>query len=207
MPEELAGYIMKYGYLAIFIMVFLQETGFPNPVPNELLLIFSGYLSSRGILSFSLAALIVVIADLTGTLILFHLFRGAGQILLKKLHIWFPRSAKAIEKVRSGISRGGVVSIFVFRITPFTRGYTSVISGLTGIRPRKYYIIAIITATLWTLFYISLGYLLGPSWDYLNNRTNDFQSILLIMLILTTILIVAMFVSRWWKNRKEEAVS
>jgi hypothetical protein len=37
MPEEVVAYITKYGYLTIFILVFLQETGMPNPFPNELL--------------------------------------------------------------------------------------------------------------------------------------------------------------------------
>ena len=55
MPEEVVYYITGYGYLAIFILVFLQEIGMPNPFPNELLLIFSGYLSFRGILFFPLA--------------------------------------------------------------------------------------------------------------------------------------------------------
>ena len=33
--SELALYITRYGYLAIFLLVFLQELGVPNPVTNE----------------------------------------------------------------------------------------------------------------------------------------------------------------------------
>ena len=50
MPPEIILYISKYGYLAIFVVTFLQETGVPNPVPNELVLMFSGYLVFTGIL-------------------------------------------------------------------------------------------------------------------------------------------------------------
>ncbi|MCX6740828.1 MAG: hypothetical protein NTY61_00295 [Candidatus Parcubacteria bacterium] len=45
MPHSLAVFITHYGYLAIFFLVFLQEIGVPNPVPNELVLLFSGYLA------------------------------------------------------------------------------------------------------------------------------------------------------------------
>ena len=63
MPSEIALYITKYGYLAIFILVILQETGMPNPIPNELLLLFSGYLVFKGIFSLPLLILTAASAD------------------------------------------------------------------------------------------------------------------------------------------------
>lgn len=74
MPEEVVNFIIGYGYLAIFILVFLQEIGMPNPVPNELLLIFSGYLSFKGFLFFPVTLLTVITADFIGTNILYFLF-------------------------------------------------------------------------------------------------------------------------------------
>ena len=59
MPPTFSAYIIKYGYLAIFSLVFLQEIGVPNPVPNELVLLFSGYLTSTGKLNFT-AVLIIM---------------------------------------------------------------------------------------------------------------------------------------------------
>jgi membrane protein DedA with SNARE-associated domain len=53
MSPSLSAYILKYGYMAIFSLVFLQEIGVPNPVPNELVLLFSGYLTSIGQLHFT----------------------------------------------------------------------------------------------------------------------------------------------------------
>jgi membrane protein DedA with SNARE-associated domain len=46
MPPELILYITKYGYIAIFVLIFLQEIGAPNPIPNEFVLLYSGYLKS-----------------------------------------------------------------------------------------------------------------------------------------------------------------
>ena len=51
MPEGVVYYITRYGYIAIFIILFLQEVGIPNPIPVELLLIFTGYLSFKGLLN------------------------------------------------------------------------------------------------------------------------------------------------------------
>lgn len=80
MPHSLAVFIAHYGYPAIFSLVFLQEIGVPNPVPNELVLLFSGYLAFLGALNFVLVFLTVVAADFIGTSILylvFYFFGGA----------------------------------------------------------------------------------------------------------------------------------
>ena len=67
MSPILSAYIGKYGYIAIFSLIFLQEIGVPNPVPNELVLLFSGYLTSIGKLDFITVLLTVVAADTIGS--------------------------------------------------------------------------------------------------------------------------------------------
>jgi membrane protein DedA with SNARE-associated domain len=63
MSPTLSAYILKYGYVAIFSMIFLQEIGVPNPVPNEVVLLFSGYLSSVGQLDCITVLITVIAAD------------------------------------------------------------------------------------------------------------------------------------------------
>jgi hypothetical protein len=52
MSSELLFYVTKYSYGAIFVLVLLQELGVPNPVTNEFVLLFSGYLAFSGVLNF-----------------------------------------------------------------------------------------------------------------------------------------------------------
>lgn len=51
MDSGLLGFVQDYSYLAVFVLVFLQEIGIQNSVPNELILIFAGALTSIGGLS------------------------------------------------------------------------------------------------------------------------------------------------------------
>src|SRR5450759_5198662 len=88
MPEEVVYYVTRYAYLAIFIMVFLQEIGMPNPVPNELLLFFSGYLSFKGFLYLPSVILTAIIAYFIGTNILYFLFYSTGALIMQKKHNW-----------------------------------------------------------------------------------------------------------------------
>jgi membrane protein DedA with SNARE-associated domain len=192
MPEEVVYYITGYGYLAIFILVFIQEIGMPNPFPNELLLIFAGYLSFKGFLFFPFALLTVVSADFIGTNILYFLFFKAGSYIIRKKPKWIPLSLGTIDRLTTKLSKGGRLNMFIFRLTPFTRGYTSVIAGLLHVKPNIFLPIALFSATTWAGVYVLTGYLIGPYWDLLIQHIDRFKFIMLATLV--TILCVMLIV-------------
>jgi membrane protein DedA with SNARE-associated domain len=182
MPEEVVYYVTKYGYLAIFIMVFLQEIGMPNPFPNELLLLFSGYLSYKGLLFLPFVILTAFAADFIGTNILYFLFYTTGNFIMQKKPKWVPLSDQMINKLTKRISGNGQLSICIFRLTPFTRGYTSVITGLLRVSPGMFLPIALFTAIAWASFYVLIGYLVGPSWNMLTQYMGGFKYLMLAIL-------------------------
>ena len=188
MPDELVIYILKYGYLAIFVFVFSQEVGLPNPVPNELVLIFSGYLIFMGLLKLPFIILAAVLGDFTGTSILYIVFYLFGAYIFKHKPRWLPFPVKSIYKLKDWISRNGLLGIYIGRLTPFIRGYTSVIAGLLQIRPRVFLPIAMITASIWATIYVTIGVLLGPFWSHVAPNISSIKYIML--LIFTTIILV-----------------
>ena len=196
MPEEVVYYITKYGYLAIFILVFLQEIGMPNPVPNELVLMFSGYLSFKGILYLPYVILTAVTADFIGTNILYIIFYNTGTFIMQKKPKWIPLSARMIEKLTRKISNGGILSIYIFRLTPFTRGYTSVITGLLQIKPRIFLPIALISAATWASIYVTIGHFIGPSWDLFTKNIDSFKYILLAFLLVIICIVLSVYFFR-----------
>jgi membrane protein DedA with SNARE-associated domain len=107
LPDALISYIVEYGYLTIFSLVFLQEIGIPNPVPNELILLFSGYLSSIGQLSFEWVIITVIIADFVGTTSLYFAFYHFGKSIKAKKPRWFP--LEKVEKLGKHLSDMGLL--------------------------------------------------------------------------------------------------
>jgi len=188
MPEEVVYYVTNYGYLAIFILIFLQEIGIPNPLPNELLLMFSGYLSFKGLLILPFVVLTAISADFIGTNILYFLFYNAGSIILQKKPKWFPLSKRIIDKITSRISNGGKLSIIIFRLTPFTRGYTSVITGLLQVKPKVFLPITFLSAGIWSMTYVIIGNLIGPSWNLFVKNFSSLKYNVLPILILISLL-------------------
>jgi Uncharacterized membrane-associated protein len=181
MPDDLVFYISHYGYLALFLFIFLQEIGAPTPLPNELLLIFSGYLAFTGILKSLPIILTVAGADLLAATTLYVIFNLFGTFLLNPKSRWLPISRQSIQKQSQKIARLGFKGIVIGRLSPFIRGYVAVICGLLHISPKRYGITILATSVIWSSFYIAAGYFLGPYWKYINTHLEDLKYILMII--------------------------
>src|SRR5262245_44535174 len=133
MSPALSAYISEYGYMAIFVLVFLQEIGVPNPIPNELILLFSGYLASVGKLDFITVLITVVAADTIGSSLLYLTFYYVGQRVLQKWpHVV---TTTKLGYIKARVSHQDRWSIYIGRLIPFIRGYTAVAVGLLKIPP------------------------------------------------------------------------
>jgi len=188
MPPELAAYISQYGYLAIFGLVFLQEIGIPNPVPNELVLLFSGYLSFTGTLSFPLVFLSAVLADFLGTTLLYVVFYYFGRKILEKKPRWLPISKEKIERLGALIATRDKWGIFIGRLIPYIRGYASVAAGLLQMSPKIFLTMVSISAVLWSGGYVLVGRLSGKYWDKImaqfGGATTAFYIVLAIIFVI-----------------------
>jgi len=198
MSDEAIQYITHYGYTAIFILVFLQEIGFPNPVPNELVLLFSGYLTFTGALFLPFVLLSAIIADLAGAAFIYGIFYFFGVYILDHKPRWLPISTAKINRISLKISDGGMRPIFLGRLTPFIRGYISVIAGLLQIKPKSYLPVILITAILVCGTYIIAGRSLGPYWSLVPGNFAKAKYGILAIVVLTVLWITI----RQVKNRK-----
>jgi len=196
MPTELAHYITEYGYWAIFSLVFLQEIGVPNPVSNELVLIFSGYLAWSGLLSFPLVFLTAVAGDVIGTTLLYTIFYHFGEYILAHKPRWIPISREHIEKLTERVSKKGWWGIFVGRLTPFLRGYVSVAAGLIGIPPGTFLPTVLGSALLWSGGYVVIGKIVGPYWQATASRVGHIELFILIGFVIAGFFILSHAVSK-----------
>ncbi len=201
MASEVLYYIGRYGYLAIFVLVFLQEAGFPNPVPNELVLLFSGYLVYSGIFDWYIVILVALVADFVATNILYFAFREFGNQILKRKPHWIPVSQNRIESFSRSLSEGGLPSIFICRLTPFIRGYTSVVSGLLQVKTAHFLPIALLSATVWASAYILAGWLLGPWWKQIESNPHVLRNVMLLILGITLFLFILKFLLKKLRSK------
>ena len=120
MSGLLTNYIITYGYLAIFGIVLLQELGMPG-LPNELVLLYFGYLGRQAGLSYPLVICLVVTADITGSFILYFLFYYGRSWLVRIKPSWI-KTIVDPSRPRLPISRNTSRSNFSWRWASVTRG-------------------------------------------------------------------------------------
>lgn len=198
MSPEISTYILRYGYLAIFTFVFLQEIGIPNPVPNELILLFSGYLAFVGTLSFPLVFVTVVGADFIGTSILYFVFYFFGVELVKKAPRWFP--VRKVDSFKDKITKKGKLGIYLGRLIPYARGYVSIAAGLIRIPPRVFLTMVILSAITWSGGYAIAGRLLGKQWNVLAAKLGAGTMAIVLLAIILFIALSGFFRKKRNKN-------
>lgn len=204
MPATLTQYILQYGYLAVFLLIFLQELGVPNPISNELVLLFSGYLASIHTFSFTFIFLTAVSADFIGTSILFFVFYYFGEYLLNHKPKWIPISRERIESLTHRISQKGMLSIYIGRLIPYLRGYTSVAAGLLRIRPKVFISAVIISAITWSGGYVLAGWILGPYWQKASDAIGGVRMVLFTLGIIILFFVIKSLVKYDIRRQKSK---
>lgn len=173
-------YITEYGYLAIFLLILLQELGVPNPVTNEFVLLLAGYLAFSGVLSLGLVFLTAVSADCIGTTILYGVFYWFGQQIVERRPRWFPLSQAHIERISHALSERQPWGIYIGRHIPFLRGYVSVAAGILRVPPKHFLPAVVVSAITWSGGYVIAGNLLGPYWEQVAAKTGYVNGLVLL---------------------------
>jgi membrane protein DedA with SNARE-associated domain len=188
--SELALHITRYGYLAIFLLVLLQELGVPNPVTNEFVLMFSGYLAFSGVLNLWLTILTAVSADCIGTTVLYAAFYWRGKSIMARRPGWFPISPAHIERIAKTISERKQWGIYGARLIPFLRGYASVAAGLLCIKPVIFIPAVVVSAITWSGGYVIAGRLLGPYWEQVALKIGRIEGLVLVaaLIVMATLI-------------------
>jgi membrane protein DedA with SNARE-associated domain len=200
--HQLSLYLTDHGYYAIFILVFLQQIGVPNPVTNELVLIFCGYLSYSNTLNLYKTILVAVTADIISSSLVFFVFYFFSKWLINHSPKWLPLTGDKIERLKAKVLKRGQRGIFIGRLTPIIRGYVPVVAGMLNINRKAFLGTLVVSSTVWNAGLVLLGLFLGPYWSQIAGKTSLIQGII----IVGAVVLIIMYVGRYFQRKqlKEE---
>lgn len=158
MTELLYNYIITYGYLAIFFLVFIQESGVPG-LPNELVLFYFGYLSHQAHLIYPILLIVVTTADVLGSFLLYLIFYFGSEWLVKIKPAWLNKPAQKVDTLKARIAHCQGRTILLGKLTPFVRGYIPVAAGMLQMDPYVYGKNILFTAIIWSGGWLTAGWL------------------------------------------------
>lgn len=175
----------------------------PNPVSNEFVLLFSGYLAFSGVLNLWLVFLTAVSADCIGTTLLYAVFYWFGEYIMDHRPRWFPVSSAHIDRLAQTISRRQHLGIYLGRLIPFVRGYASVAAGILLMKPRVFIPAVIVSAITWSGGYVIAGNFLGPYWELVAAKLGGIERVVLLAALVAIAILIRRTIFR--KPRHEGA--
>lgn len=149
----------QHGYWGLFILLALGVLG--APVPDELLMLFGGYLTSIATLNYGLTMFAGFLGSVTGMMISYTIGAKLGQPAIDKYGKWIGLTPKRFAKVRTWFGRYGNWTLLFAYFIPGLRHAMSYVSGISAMSFKKFVLIAVTGAFIWSLLFLSIGYYAG----------------------------------------------
>ena len=192
-----ASWISTYGYVAIFGLLVLGVVGLP--VPDEWLLVFSGYLIYSGRLQAPPTFAAALLGSLCGITLSYWIGRKAG---LPLLHSRFGRilhvTDERIEQVHRWFDRVGHWLLFFGYYIPGVRHFTALIAGTSLVDFRSFAAYAYTGALGWVSIFLFIGYYFGERW---RSVFAVVEANLKIACAVGAAILALILIGRWWRDR------
>src|SRR5437762_4383052 len=130
---SLAGFLEQHGVLAGFVVILIEETGVPVPVPGDFLMMGVGIHARQGRVELWQALVVMEIATLIGSSILYFVSARAGRELVYRYGRYIHLTPARLDKAESWLVRHGAAAIVAGRLTPGLRMATVIASGVFGV--------------------------------------------------------------------------
>ena len=158
--QMIMDYFVEYGPVAIYFIVLMEYLNLPG-FPAGIIMPAAGVWAAGGGLNFFVTILITVFAGVTGSIILYALGRGGGELFLQKYYRRFPKHQKLIEEKMTYIQEKGCIGIFISKLIPMVRTLISIPAGIVKMNFGKYVISSTLGVMVWNLVFVGAGYFFG----------------------------------------------
>ncbi len=157
--ENMYYFVTNYGYLSIFVLLMVGIFGIP--IPDELLVVFIGYLIFQEEMHLWPAALVVISGSIVGMSVNYLVGRTIGTRLCKWLAYFFPNKLAKLNHVTDWMDRSGGIILFLSYFMPGVRHWSTIGAGVVKFPPTVGLLFVFPAVTLWSFAFIFLGYHLG----------------------------------------------
>jgi membrane-associated protein len=162
--KHLEAFVVAYGpwvYALLFLIVFVETGLVVMPfLPGDSLMFIVGALCGAGLMSYSIAVPILIVAAILGDQCNYSIGRYLGpKVFQWESSRFFNR--KAFDQAHAFYERYGGITIILARFMPFIRTFAPFVAGVAEMTRTKFTLYNIVGALLWVLGLCTAGYLFG----------------------------------------------
>lgn len=160
----------RYGYYALFGVLFGCGLGFP--LPEDVPLLFAGAFVATGKMRLGLAALAAWCGIVGGDIVLYHLGKAFGLEVRRLPLIGRHLSERRIESVHAMFERWGVWVVAFGRMFAGIRGTMVIVAGTIRFSFWRFLIADGLAAIVSGGLFLALGYWFGRRMDWLKQHVD-----------------------------------
>ncbi|MGH7864807.1 MAG: DedA family protein [Candidatus Binataceae bacterium] len=199
-PTQAADWVAAWGYLGIFLFVFLGNMGIP--LPEEAVMLAAGFLAGHGLLDIRIVYLVSVGSAIVGDASGYVLGRTGGQRLLERLANRFDFARRRYERLQGFFAIHGAKAVFMARFITGARFMAGPMAGAAGMKFWRFFGWNILGAVVWCTMVVTVGYVLGDEL-YRVLKSVNVTSRLISVVVIAALIVLWYF---WWRERGEPAV-
>ncbi len=162
--KYLEVFVQNYGwwvYALLFLIIFVETGVVVMPfLPGDSLLFVVGTMCGAGLMSFSMAVPVLLVAAILGDQCNYSIGRYFGPKVFRWEHSRFFNKA-AFDKAHAFYETYGGFTIIAARFMPFLRTFVPFVGGVAEMGRTRFTLFNIVGAVLWVVGVCTAGYFLG----------------------------------------------
>lgn len=183
--DAVFDWVTTYGPGALFLLLLLGIVGLP--VPDETLLVFTGYLISKGRLHAPTTWIAAVLGSWCGITASYWIGRTAGLGVVHRFGKYIHVDEQKLERVHAWLGRRGHWALFIGYYIAGVRHLTALIAGTSKLEFRTFVLYAWSGGLIWVSGFLTLGYYVGEDWRRIFELVH--KDLLLVSLIAAAVLL------------------
>jgi membrane protein DedA with SNARE-associated domain len=152
----------RYDEVAVALLVLVDESGIPMPVPSDLAVLLAGHRLASGEMHLLGTLVLLEAAVLLGASVYYWLGARGGRPLLYRYGRHVRLTPERLDRVGARLRRHGALGVAVGRLIPGLRGYTVLAAGAFGVPYRQFLLGLAVSGALYLGALLYLGAWLGP---------------------------------------------
>ncbi|MBU0278016.1 MULTISPECIES: isochorismatase family protein [unclassified Gemella] len=190
MEETLFRLLTEHVYLILFVSLILEFVALP--IPGETMMVLAGVMGYYGHANYLFMIISGSLGTIIGMQLSYEIGRRLGTKAIDKYGSYIGLTKSRMTEANKFFNKYGNIVIIIAYYLPGVRHILGYFSGISRIDAKKFHIYSTFGGILWVFTFITMGYILGPSWKHVFFLLHRY-GIILVLLVATGLLIYILY--------------
>jgi membrane protein DedA with SNARE-associated domain len=203
MQDVVISLLNQFGYFGIGLLMAIENV-FP-PIPSEVILTFSGFLTTISSLQPFLVIISATIGSVVGALILYYIgflipVQSLKSALSGKIGQRMHLKSSDLSKAGLWFVEKGNLAVFLCRFVPIVRSLISIPAGTAHMNLGTFLFLTAAGTAIWNTLLVCLGSFAGASWETIVGYMNVYSIIAVVLIGMVFLAIAYRIYTRRFKH-------